>query len=87
MVRRGSRNGAQLLELGKAAGQRTAGPSRPTKCRNGAQLLELGKVHPLAAAEAPEECRNGAQLLELGKDLGSDIGIDGLHHVAMEPSF
>ena len=68
MVRRGSRNGAQLLELGKAAGQRTAGPSRPTKCRNGAQLLELGKalVDNVTAPGSPG--RNGAQLLELGKE-------------------
>ena len=35
------RNGAQLLELGKARGGRRV--SRKSACRNGAQLLELGK--------------------------------------------
>ena len=38
----GSRNGAQLLELGKGVARRAVFWRIPT--RNGAQLLELGKV-------------------------------------------
>ena len=38
------RNGAQLLELGKAS--RSTRPRHPTTSRNGAQLLELGKALP-----------------------------------------
>ena len=60
-----SRNGAQLLELGK-------GRMRPLRwqrliCRNGAQLLELGKAPLRSLAHLQDLRRNGAQLLELGK--------------------
>ena len=45
-----SRNGAQLLELGKARACRWTRWAR--SCRNGAQLLELGKGIVLRPAEA-----------------------------------
>ena len=45
LVRVKSRNGAQLLELGKAASEAIDSPR--ISRRNGAQLLELGKGHVL----------------------------------------
>ena len=61
------RNGAQLLELGKAT---TSMPkSSVSCCRNGAQLLELGKAAATPRYGRARPGRNGAQLLELGKEL------------------
>ena len=59
------RNGAQLLELGKASQQARTRTS--TDSRNGAQLLELGKGSTSTEPTGQESSRNGAQLLELGK--------------------
>ena len=73
-----SRNGAQLLELGKAVDG--SGKYQASFGRNGAQLLELGKaVETLLDIAAVDARRNGAQLLELGKAdearrLGRDAG-------------
>ena len=64
----GCRNGAQLLELGKAATYRPIGDGR-YESRNGAQLLELGKVAHRSPRDPDHRGRNGAQLLELGKEL------------------
>ena len=61
-----SRNGAQLLELGK--GSTSARVRIGELRRNGAQLLELGKgTNQISAKKGSSRRRNGAQLLELGK--------------------
>ena len=80
-----SRNGAQLLELGKDD-EFTEDLTEITR-RNGAQLLELGKATaPPPSQRRGRYGRNGAQLLELGK--GNDPLVGRRRHpVAMEPSF
>ena len=68
------RNGAQLLELGKAGSWSRGSPRARLPRRNGAQLLELGKESRRVLTRTSTDCRNGAQLLELGKGPAIAVG-------------
>ena len=63
----GCRNGAQLLELGKAASKvLTPCPSNPPQW---SPAFGAGKSGDIVLTEEVLSGRNGAQLLELGKEL------------------
>ena len=80
-----SRNGAQLLELGKDAKRSEA--STGAARRNGAQLLELGKVAGLIGARHDASSSQWSPAFGAGKRPPTNTICGEGRLVAMEPSF